>query len=77
MHLNGLVLESYVYVRPEPPPRKRIKPVAVLCVGFPRCETESLQQATGRIKAQIRLHLSRIRCRFRETKLRTPVARPD
>ncbi|KAI1403230.1 hypothetical protein F4819DRAFT_451895 [Hypoxylon fuscum] len=48
MKLNGLFclfLENYVYARPEPPPRKRTKPMEVLCVGFPRCGTESLQHA--------------------------------
>ncbi|KAL7621391.1 hypothetical protein AAE478_008713 [Parahypoxylon ruwenzoriense] len=38
-------LEDYVYAKPEPPPRKRTKPMEVLCVGFPRCGTESLQHA--------------------------------
>ncbi|OTB01784.1 hypothetical protein M426DRAFT_210101 [Hypoxylon sp. CI-4A] len=38
-------LEDYVYALPEPPPRKRTKPMQVLCVGFPRCGTESLQHA--------------------------------
>ncbi|KAI7764064.1 hypothetical protein LZL87_006446 [Fusarium oxysporum] len=30
---------------PEPPPRKRTKPMEVLCVGLPRSATESLQTA--------------------------------
>lgn len=34
-----------LYRIPEPPPRKRTKPMQVLCVGFPRSGTESLQQA--------------------------------
>ncbi|KAI2619612.1 hypothetical protein GGR54DRAFT_602742 [Hypoxylon sp. NC1633] len=38
-------LENHVYAKPEPPPRKRTKPMEVLCVGFPHCATESLQQA--------------------------------
>lgn len=39
------VLENWVYVLPQPPPRKRTKPMEVLCVGMPRTGTESLQQA--------------------------------
>lgn len=38
-------LENYVYALPEPPPRKRTKPMEVLCVGMPRTGTESLQHA--------------------------------
>ncbi|CVL07445.1 uncharacterized protein FPRN_13663 [Fusarium proliferatum] len=38
-------LENYVYAVPEPPPRKRTKPMEVLCVGLPRSATESLQTA--------------------------------
>ncbi|KAG6353260.1 hypothetical protein INS49_007559 [Diaporthe citri] len=38
-------LENYVYSMPEPPPRKRHKPMEVLCVGMPRSGTESLQHA--------------------------------
>lgn len=34
-----------LYAIPEPPPRKRTQPMQVLCVGFPRTGTESLQQA--------------------------------
>lgn len=34
-----------VYHEPEPPPRVREKPMEVLCVGFPRSATESLQVA--------------------------------
>ncbi|KAI0837984.1 hypothetical protein F5Y06DRAFT_287482 [Hypoxylon sp. FL0890] len=48
MHLNGwsyLFLENYVYARSESPPRKRIKPMQVPCVEFPRCASESLQHA--------------------------------
>ncbi len=39
-------LEKYVYAIPNPPPpRKRTKPMEVICVGLPRSGTESLQQA--------------------------------
>ncbi|KAG9496089.1 hypothetical protein J7337_012665 [Fusarium musae] len=38
-------LEKYVYAVPEPPPRKRTKPMEVLCVGLPWSATESLQTA--------------------------------
>ncbi|ROV89109.1 hypothetical protein VMCG_09865 [Cytospora schulzeri] len=38
-------LEDYVYSMPAPPPRKRTKPMEVLCVGMPRSGTESLQHA--------------------------------
>lgn len=38
-------LVERLYSIPEPPPRKRTKPMQVLCVGFPRSGTESLQQA--------------------------------
>ncbi|SPO00995.1 uncharacterized protein DNG_03744 [Cephalotrichum gorgonifer] len=34
-----------LYSIPLPPPQKRTKPMEVLCVGFPRSGTESLQQA--------------------------------
>jgi hypothetical protein len=34
-----------VYAIPMPPPRKRTKPMEVICVGMPRSGTESLQQA--------------------------------
>lgn len=42
-------LENYVYALPEPPPRKRVKPMEVLCVGMPRTGTESLQHALLRL----------------------------
>ncbi|KAK2603560.1 hypothetical protein QQS21_004240 [Conoideocrella luteorostrata] len=42
-------LENYVYAMPEPPPRKRTKPMEVLCVGLPRSGTESLQHALLRL----------------------------
>ncbi len=48
MSLNSpwrMFLENYVYHIPEPPPRKREKPMEVLCVGPPRSATESLQSA--------------------------------
>lgn len=39
-------LEQHVYALPNPPPpRKRTKPMEVICVGLPRSGTESLQQA--------------------------------
>jgi hypothetical protein len=38
-------LEHYVYKLPEPPARKRTRPMEVICVGLPRSATESLQQA--------------------------------
>ncbi|KAF4964573.1 hypothetical protein FSARC_7532 [Fusarium sarcochroum] len=46
--LNGWwwhFLENYVFAFPEPPPRKRTKPMEVICVGLPRSATESLQHA--------------------------------
>lgn len=38
-------LEDHVYSMAEPPPRRRHKPMEVLCVGLPRSGTESLQHA--------------------------------
>ncbi|OIW27920.1 hypothetical protein CONLIGDRAFT_682928 [Coniochaeta ligniaria NRRL 30616] len=39
-------LEKHIYALPSPPPpRKRTKPMEVICVGLPRTGTESLQQA--------------------------------
>lgn len=38
-------LEDYIYRIPSPPPRKRTKPLEVICVGLPRSGTESLQHA--------------------------------
>lgn len=38
-------LENHVYSMPPPPPRKRTRPMEVICVGMPRSGTESLQQA--------------------------------
>ncbi|OWT43060.1 hypothetical protein VFPPC_17764 [Pochonia chlamydosporia 170] len=34
-----------IYAIPVPAPRKRTKPMEVICVGMPRSGTESLQQA--------------------------------
>ena len=47
LHLNGWFsqLLERIYALPEPPPRKRTKPMEVICVGLPRCGTESLQHA--------------------------------
>ncbi|KAI1082521.1 P-loop containing nucleoside triphosphate hydrolase protein [Whalleya microplaca] len=47
LNLNSWVchLLEYVYSLPEPPSRKRTKPMEVLCVGLPRSGTESLQHA--------------------------------
>ncbi|KAF6820083.1 hypothetical protein CPLU01_12857 [Colletotrichum plurivorum] len=39
------LLENHVYRIPTAPPRKRTRPMEVLCVGPPRSGTESLQQA--------------------------------
>ncbi|VUC24299.1 unnamed protein product [Clonostachys rosea] len=39
------LLERTIYRLPEAPPRIRRAPMQVLCVGFPRTGTESLQQA--------------------------------
>lgn len=44
-------LENYIYALPEPPPRKRVKPMGVLCVGMPRTGTESLQHALLRLSS--------------------------
>ncbi|KAH8894305.1 hypothetical protein GQ53DRAFT_859071 [Thozetella sp. PMI_491] len=49
-------LENYVYVRPSPPPRKRTKPMEVLCVGMPRSGTESLQIALLKLGYDYTLH---------------------
>ncbi|KAJ9149365.1 NAD dependent epimerase/dehydratase [Pleurostoma richardsiae] len=38
-------LVEYLYRMPDPPPRRRTKPMEVICVGPPRSGTESLQQA--------------------------------
>ena len=49
LNLNGWFcqfLENYVYAMP---PRKRTKPMEVLCVGLPRSGTESLQHALLRL----------------------------
>ena len=40
-----VVMEKILYRHPMPPPRQRTKPMEVICVGFPRSGTESLQQA--------------------------------
>ncbi|OTA61469.1 hypothetical protein K449DRAFT_382870 [Hypoxylon sp. EC38] len=48
MYLSSWIsrfLENYAYARSELPPKKRTKPIQVLCVGFPRCASESLRQA--------------------------------
>ena len=44
-HPFWLFLERCVYRIPDPPPRVRTKPMQVLCVGFSRSGTESLQHA--------------------------------
>lgn len=52
LNMNGWfyhILERYVYAVPSPPPRKRTKPMEVLCVGLPRSGTESLQHALLRL----------------------------
>ncbi|KAK7048397.1 hypothetical protein R3P38DRAFT_2504967 [Favolaschia claudopus] len=51
LNLNGWFCHflEYVYAKPEPPPRKRTKPMEVLCVGLPRSGTESLQHALLRL----------------------------
>ncbi|KAH8881331.1 hypothetical protein GQ53DRAFT_848344 [Thozetella sp. PMI_491] len=38
-------LENHVYRMPQAPPRRRTKPMEVICVGLPRSGTESLQHA--------------------------------
>lgn len=38
-------LVERLYAIPELPPRKRTKPMEVICVGLPRSGTETLQQA--------------------------------
>ncbi|KAK4180264.1 hypothetical protein QBC36DRAFT_343054 [Triangularia setosa] len=43
------ILENYIYALPPPPPRKRTKPLEVICVGLPRSGTESLQHALIRL----------------------------
>ncbi|RKK90201.1 hypothetical protein BFJ68_g4538 [Fusarium oxysporum] len=52
-------LENYVYAVPEPPPRKRTKPMEVLCVGLPSqvCDRVSPDRA---FEAWMRSHLSRL-----------------
>ncbi|KAI0138173.1 hypothetical protein F4776DRAFT_620990 [Hypoxylon sp. NC0597] len=52
MHLKSWFsrfLENYVYARPEFPPRIRTKPMQVICIGFPRCGSESLRHALLRL----------------------------
>ena len=39
------LLENTIYYAPEPPPRTRTQPMQVICPGFPRSATESLQNA--------------------------------
>lgn len=39
------ILKRTIYREYEPPPRKRGKPMEVICPGFPRSGTESLQTA--------------------------------
>ena len=51
-------LEQYVYRMPEPPPRKRAKPMEVLCVGLSRSGTESLQQALLKLDYEYTYHVS-------------------
>ncbi|KAI0142659.1 hypothetical protein GGR57DRAFT_495649 [Xylariaceae sp. FL1272] len=36
---------EHVYALPTPSPRKRTRPMEVICIGLPRCGTESLQHA--------------------------------
>ncbi|EGC45103.1 conserved hypothetical protein [Histoplasma capsulatum var. duboisii H88] len=47
MGMNSLFWRfcEWFYSFPEPPPRVRTKPMEVLCVGYPRSGTESLQHA--------------------------------
>ncbi|QSS65958.1 hypothetical protein I7I51_06809 [Histoplasma capsulatum] len=47
MGMNNLFWRfcEWFYSFPEPPPRVRTKPMEVLCVGYPRSGTESLQHA--------------------------------
>jgi hypothetical protein len=58
LHLNGWFchLLEYVYALPEPPPRKREKPLEVICVGLPRCGTESLQHALIKLGYEATFH---------------------
>ncbi|RYP42518.1 hypothetical protein DL767_000206 [Monosporascus sp. MG133] len=49
-------LLEYAYSLPDPPPRKRTKPMEVLCVGMPRSGTESLQRALLRLGYDHTLH---------------------
>lgn len=42
-------LENYIFHGPSPPPRKRTRPMEVICVGLPRSGTESLQHALLRL----------------------------
>jgi hypothetical protein len=39
------ILGRTLYSEPEPPVRRREKPMEVICPGFPRSATESLQVA--------------------------------
>ena len=43
------LLERTIYWESEPPPRTREKPMEVICPGFPRSGTESLQVALLRL----------------------------
>ena len=47
-----------VYHEAEPPPRVREKPMEVLCVGFPRSATESLQVALLKLGYDYTYHAS-------------------
>ncbi|KAK4040581.1 hypothetical protein C8A01DRAFT_35446 [Parachaetomium inaequale] len=49
-HPLWTLLEQHIYALPNsPPPRKRTRPMQVLCVGLLRTGTESLQQALLRL----------------------------
>lgn len=58
LNLNGFFCQflEYVYSLPEPLPRKRTKPMEVLCVGLPRSGTESLQHALLKLGYDHTLH---------------------
>lgn len=51
LNLNGWFCQllEYINALPEAPPRKRTKPMEVICVGLPRTGTESLQNALLRL----------------------------
>lgn len=53
------ILERTFYREYEPPPRQREKPMEVICPGFPRSGTESLQTALIKLGYDYTFHVRR------------------